>query len=125
MPGALRRLRNLAREHETAFAEYDVLLSPVTGHPAPPIGYLAPDVEFRTHLVRLIRFCCMTPVQNVSGSPALSLPLGRTWDGRPIGVQFAAPFGQERVLLELALALEEAAPWPTLPPASPTGRLGT
>jgi amidase len=113
LPGALRRLRALARDHEAAFADCDVLLTPVTGHPAPPIGNLGPDVEFRTHLVRLMRFCAMTPVQNVSGSPAISLPLGRTAGGLPIGVQFAARFGRERTLLELALALEEAAPWPT------------
>jgi amidase len=112
VPGAMRRLRRLAREHEAAFADYDILLSPVTGHAAPPIGHLGPDVEFRTHLVRLMRFCSMTPVQNVSGSPAMSLPLGRTASGLPIGVHVAAPFGHERRLLELALELEQASPWP-------------
>ncbi len=115
LPGALRRLRAMARTHEPLFADHDVLISPVTGHPAPPIGALGPDVAFRTHLVRLIRFCSMTPVQNVSGSPAISLPLGRTAQGLPIGVQLAARFGHERTLLELALALEEAAPWPLTP----------
>jgi amidase len=62
--------------------------------------------------VRLIRFASMTPVQNVTGEPAISLPLGRTSDGLPIGVHVAAPMGHERRLLELALELEEAAPWP-------------
>lgn len=118
VPGSLVRLRRLSVEHETALPQYDVLLTPVTGCPAPPIGYLGPDVPFRTHLIRLIRFASMTPVQNVSGSPAISLPLGRTSDGRPIGVQFSAPFGHERRLLELGLELEQAAPWPTLPPAT-------
>ena len=114
----MRRLRRLAREHEAGFDSYDVLISPVTGHPAPPIGHLGPDVEFRTHLVRLMRFCSMTPVQNVSGSPAISLPLGRSADGLPIGVHIAAPFGHERRLLGLALELEEAAPWPTAVPVA-------
>jgi amidase len=72
-------------------------------------------VEFRTHLVRLIQFASMTPVQNVSGAPAMSLPLGRSAEGLPIGVHLAAPFGHERRLLELALELEQAAPWPTRP----------
>jgi amidase len=54
----------------------------------------------------------MTPVQNVSGAPAMSLPLGRSSEGLPIGVHLAAPFGHERRLLEVALELEEAAPWP-------------
>ena len=115
VPGSLWRLRRLAQNPDTAFARYDLFLSPVTGYPAPPIGYLGPDVEFHTHLVRLLRFASMTPVQNVSGAPAMSLPLGRSDEGLPLGVHLAAPFGHERRLLEVALELEEAAPWPTRP----------
>jgi amidase len=122
IPGALRRLRALARDHEACWRELDVLVTPVSGYPAPPIGWLGPDVAFRTHLVRLIQFASMTPVQNVSGSPAISLPLGRTAEGLPIGVQLAARFGHERTLLQLALALEEAAPWPLTPGAGPVRR---
>jgi amidase len=117
VPASLLRLRRLSREHEADFADnrYDVLLGPVTGYPAPPIGYLGPDVEFHTNLVRLLQFASSTPVQNVTGSPAISLPLGRSSTGAPLGVHIAAPFGHERRLLELALELEEAAPWPTRP----------
>jgi len=53
-------------------------------------------------------------LQNVSGSPAISLPLARTDAGLPLGVQLAAPYGEERRLLELAYELEAASPWPTL-----------
>jgi amidase len=116
IPGSLRRLRRLARDHEAAFETYDLLLSPVLGHVPPPLGYLGPDVPFDEHLVRLLRFISFTPVQNVSGSPALSLPMGRTPDGLPLGVQLTAPFGLERRLLEVAYELEEAAPWPLTPP---------
>lgn len=119
VPGSLRRLRRLAHTPDTGFEEYDLLLSPVTGYPAPPIGYLAPDVEFRSHLVRLIQFASMTPVQNVTGGPAISLPTGRTPAGLPIGVHLAAPFGHERRLLEVALELEDAAPWPVRPVGTP------
>ncbi len=113
LPGALRRLRRLATDHAAALAGYDVLLSPVVGHAAPPVGYLGPDIGFREHLARLVRFASPTPAfQNVSGAPALSLPLARTSDGMPMGVQLVAPFGQERRLLHLGLELEEAAPWP-------------
>ena len=115
LPGSLRRLRRLAREHEQLYERVDILLSPVTGHEAPPIGYLGPDVDFSTHLVRLLRFTSFTPVQNVSGSPAISLPLGRSPAGLPIGAQAGGPFGHERRLLELAYELEAAAPWPTTP----------
>ncbi len=115
LPGSLRRLRRLAQEHESAFERYDLIVSPVLGHRPPRIGYLGPDVDFRTHLVRLLRFASFTPLQNVSGSPGLSLPLGRTSTGLPVGVQLAAPFGHDRRLLSLAYGLEEAAPWPTRP----------
>ena len=67
---AVRRLRRLAREHERGFDRYDVLLSPVLGHETPPIGHLGPDVPFRTHLLRLLRYTSFTPLQNVTGSPA-------------------------------------------------------
>jgi len=113
VPGSLRRLRRLAREHESTYSRFDVIVSPVLGHQPPPIGYLGPDVDFRTHLVRLLRYSSFTPVQNVSGSPAISLPLARSDAGLPIGVQFAAPYGHEARLLSLAYEVEEAAPWPT------------
>ncbi len=121
VPGSLRRLRRLAAQPEPVYDRVDVLLSPVTGYPAPPLGHLGPEVEFRTYLVRLIRFTSSTPVQNVTGAPAISLPLGRSVDGLPLGVQFSAPIGHERRLLELAYELEEAAPWPTVPSGHPAG----
>lgn len=114
-PLALKRLRALATTPLPVFAEYDVVLSPVLGHVAPPIGYLGPEVEFRTHLVRLLRFAGFTAIQNITGEPAISLPLGRSEDGFPIGVSFAGPMGSERLLLELSLQLEAAAPWPRTP----------
>jgi amidase len=114
LPGTLRRLRALARDHEPVFGRCDVLLSPVLAHEPAPIGYLGPEVEPRTHLLRVLRYVSFTPLQNVSGSPAISLPLATTADGVPLGMQLAAPFGHERRLLELAYELEAAAPWPSL-----------
>ena len=114
LPGTMRRLRSLARDHETVYGSCDVMLSPVLSHEPPPIGFLGPDVDPRTHLLRVLRYVSFTPLQNVSGSPAVSLPLGRSTTGVPMGVQVAAPFGHERRLLELAFELEAAAPWPSL-----------
>ena len=111
LPLSLLRLRKAAQGPETFFDSYDVLLSPVLGTPAPPIGYLGPDVEFRTHMTRLLRFASFTGLQNVSGDPAISLPLARSATGLPIGIHFAAPRGQEARLLSLAYELEEARPW--------------
>ena len=62
----------------------------------------------------MLRYVSFTPLQNVSGSPAISLPLGTSANGVPMGMQLAAPFGHERRLLELAYELEAAAPWPSL-----------
>jgi len=114
VPGSLSRLRRIARTHRWSLAVgYDVVVSPVVGDEPLPIGHLGPDVDFRTHLVRLLRYSSFTPVQNVSGAPAISLPLARTAAGLPLGVQLAAPYGQEARLLSLAYELEAAAPWPT------------
>jgi amidase len=114
LPATVVRLRQLAAEHEAVYSSVDALLTPVLAHETAPLGYLGPEVEGRTHLVRILRYVSFTPLQNVSGSPAISLPLGRTPDGLPIGVHVAAPFGHERRLLELAYELEDASPWPTI-----------
>lgn len=114
LPATLRRLRRLARDHESVYDSCDVVLSPVLAHEPPPLGYLGPDVDPRTHLLRVLRYVSFTPLQNVSGSPAISLPLGTSENGVPMGMQLAAPFGHERRLLELAYELEAAAPWPSL-----------
>jgi amidase len=121
VPGALRRLRRIAAAGEAASSGVDVLLSPTVAHPAPPIGWLGPDVPFRDHLLRLLRFTSFTPLQNVTGEPAISLPVGRSHAGLPIGAQLAAPVGHERRLLELAYELEEASPWPLVAPQASWG----
>ena len=117
VPWSLRRLVRASREPEAIYDQVDVVISPVVSHPAPPIGYLGPDVAVRDQLVRLLRFTSFTPLQNVSGAPAISLPLARSSAGLPIGVQVAAAVGQERRLLSMALELEEAMPWPRTPAA--------
>ena len=115
IPGSLRRLVRASREPEPVYATYDALLSPVLSTPPPLIGELGPQVPPREHIVRLRRFASFTAWQNVTGSPAMSLPLARTVDGLPIGVQVAAPLGEERRLLSLAYELEAAMPWPRTP----------
>ena len=53
---------------------------------------------------------------NAAGAPAISLPLGKSRTGLPIGVQFAAAPGEDALLLELALSIEQARPWNALVP---------
>ena len=55
-----------------------------------------------------------TPAFNMSGQPAISLPMHRTAAGLPVGVQLVADYGREDLLLAVAARLEVAAPWPHL-----------
>lgn len=117
VPASIWRLRQFQAEYERFFDNFDVLITPVLGQQPPHIGTLAPDLPFREHMVPLLRFASFTAVQNVSGAPAISLPLARTEAQVPLGVQLAAAHGHDRTLLELALALEESVGWPTRIPA--------
>ncbi|MDX1692896.1 MAG: amidase [Ketobacteraceae bacterium] len=111
-PMAVKRLRNGKAIYQQAFGRFDVMLSPVLGHPPPKIGYLGPEVNFDSALERLRRFVPFTAAQNVSGGPGIALPFGKSRRQVPVGVQFFAPFGEDRRLLELAFELEQAHPWP-------------
>jgi amidase len=108
---ATLRLRRFTATFREVIDRYDVLMSPTLATPAPQLGYLAPDGAFETQFERVRAFTPFTPLYNASGAPAISLPLGRSRAGLPIGVQFAAAHGRDRVLLELASSIEEAFPW--------------
>jgi amidase len=107
VPAAIVRLRRFGDQYAKVFEGCDVILSPTTGAPAPPIGHLSPGLEFEAKLERIYRLLPYTPVQNASGGPAISLPVARTSDGLPVGIQLAGPSGEERRLLELAFELED------------------
>jgi amidase len=102
---SIRRLRRFGRNYAGVMEHYDVLLSPTVAHPAPPLGYLATNHAFETHRDRIRAFAAFTPVANAAGAPAISLPLGRSSSGLPIGVQLAGARGADRIVLELAQAL--------------------
>jgi amidase len=106
VPGAIWRLRRFAAEYERSFEGCDVILSPTTTRPAPPLDFLSVALPFDEKLDRLMELLPFTPVQNASGAPAISIPVAASPEGLPIGVQLAAAQGHERRLLELAFALE-------------------
>jgi amidase len=115
-PAALIRLRRTAEAYAKVFESVDVILSPVVARTTPELGYLSPDQPFEQLFGRLVGYAAYTPLNNAAGGPGMSLPLGRTENGMPIGVHFAANHGAERTLLELAFELEQARPFPTLVP---------
>ncbi len=94
----------------------DVLISPTLSEPAPALGYLAPDLPFDVAFERVRPYAEFTSIYNLSGSPAITLPLGRSTAGLPIGVQFGAAHGGDQTLLELALSIEAARPWEAMAP---------
>jgi amidase len=111
VPHMVYRLRRSTARYRAAFQHYDVLLSPVLTHTTPLLGHLSPTLEFDELFARLEAYVGFTPLHNAAGSPAISLPLGATALGLPIGVHLSADVGDERTLLELAYALEEARPF--------------
>lgn len=108
IPLVVARLRASTRHYAKHFGPVDVILSPVVTHETPPIGHLGADLPAEVHLARLVAYAGFTPLHNACGAPAISLPLGRTADGRPVGVMVAARCGEDRLLLELAAQLESA-----------------
>ena len=104
-----RDARALARWWEDGF---DVLLTPTLAHPPPALGWLGSlAAELSEVLTRWVEFGPYTIPFNVSGQPAISLPLHWNGDGLPIGVQLVGAYGREDVLLRLASQLEAARPW--------------
>ncbi|MGE0140982.1 MAG: amidase [Ilumatobacteraceae bacterium] len=86
---------------------YDILVTPTIAAPPPKIGYLSePGKGYR--IFELLQY---TAQFNVTGQPAISLPLHMTSDGLPVGVQLVAAYGREDLLVRLAAQIEAAAPW--------------
>ncbi|MGH9012562.1 MAG: amidase [Acidimicrobiia bacterium] len=111
--GAIEGLHSWSRGVAAWWAEgNDVLVTPTIPEPPVPLGELsasAPD-QFGV-LMRLGGLTSFTAPFNVTGQPAVSLPLHWNDDGLPIGVQLVAAYGREDVLIRLASQLEQAKPW--------------
>ncbi len=120
-PVYLGRLVASGRLMERRFGDVDVVLSPVTTHVAPVIGYLGGDLPAAVHVPRVAAYAGFTPLHNVGGTPSISLPMGLSPDGVPIGALLSSRRGTERLLLELALQVEAARPWRRIQ-APPTDR---
>ncbi|MSP82287.1 MAG: amidase [Alphaproteobacteria bacterium] len=95
------------------FTTHDVWLSPTCAQVAAPFGTYGMNISVppEDFLVHEQRPCQFMIVNNVTGQPAISLPLGMHSNGLPIGVQLGARPGEEHLLVQLGTALEEAMPW--------------
>ncbi len=112
---ALTTLHRTGRRTASFFAAYDMLLTPTLAAPPAPLGVYSmhkPDfLDYRLGPEGIGRYSPFTPLANVTGQPAMSVPLSWTPDGLPVGVHFVGRFGDERTLLQLARQLESAQPW--------------
>ncbi len=115
---AVQALHAISRQLAPFFERYDVLITPTLAQPPVALGRLdmmLDDLEEFTD--RIAAFMPFTPIFNVTGQPAASLPLHWNAQGLPIGVQFAARYGDEATLFRLAAQLEAASPWRDRRPA--------
>ena len=110
---AIQRLQSTVRRVVAFWNEIDVVVTPTLALPPVRVGWTFEETDGDPHAAfgRQILFTPFTPLVNVTGQPALSLPLHWSDDGLPIGVQLiGAPFA-EAALLRLAAQLEQARPW--------------
>jgi amidase len=106
---ARNRLSVWVRRMAQWWTSYDVLVTPTLGAPPPPIGWFTEDME--SEGARIVSYIPYTAQFNMTGQPAVSLPLHMSASGLPVGVQFVGAYGREDVLVRLAAQLEQAAPW--------------
>ena len=130
---AVERRHEHTRRLSDFFNSYDLLLTPTLATPPPRIGEFdmpaamqhAADLLIKTRTAGLLRYTRIvddmvdknlswvpyTQLANLTGRPAISVPMHMTADGLPLGVQFVAPLAGESLLIRLAAQLEQAAPW--------------
>ncbi|HKT43280.1 MAG TPA: amidase, partial [Gaiellaceae bacterium] len=113
MTVSLYRLQSEARKLVAFWSDVDVLVTPTLALPPVPIGWTFEDTDGdpRAAFLRQFFFTPFTAVFNVTGQPAMSLPLHRSADGLPIGVHFVGRPFADATLVRLAAQLEQARPW--------------
>jgi amidase len=108
------------------FTRHDLLVTPTLAQPPARHGTLDYDEHrsVESWLRTLFDYGPFTALLNISGQPAISLPLAQSEAGLPIGVQLVAPYGREDLLIRTAARLEQAMPWSArTPPLSVRDRL--
>lgn len=116
---ALTAAHQYARRVVQFWSEYDLLLTPTLGAPPLEIGAVFIDDDPFSQLFRSGLFIPFTPAANVTGQPAVSLPLYWNEAGLPIGVQLIGAPAREDVLFQISAQIEQARPWADKRPALP------
>ncbi len=108
---AIGAVRRHAAAALTALAPYDAVLTPTLATPRLPVGAMRDDADPAADFEAQKAFTPWTSAWNVTGMPAVSLPLHQTASGLPVGVMLAARPAEEELLLALSAQVEAAAPW--------------
>ncbi len=109
---AVQGCQTMSRQLARFMLAYDVWLTPTLGAPPLPLGSMDSPPEDPLHGMRVAaQFVPFTPLCNMTGQPAISLPLFWNEEGLPVGTHFAGRFGDEATLFRLAAQLEAARPW--------------
>ena len=109
---ALRGIRTIGERLAAFLQRYDLLLTPTMAEPPMRLGRLDTMTDDFDGFNRAVQpYVAFTQMFNMSGQPAASLPLHWTADGLPVGVQVAAPVGEEARIFALAAQFEAASPW--------------
>ena len=113
---AIGAMRRFAADCLATLAPYDVVLTPTLASPPLPVGALRDDDDPAADFEAQKAFTPWTSCWNVTGMPAVSLPLHWTPDGLPAGVMLAARPAEEEILLSVSAQVETASPWVHLRP---------
>jgi amidase len=120
-------MNRVSRAVAVFFSRYEILVTPVTAAPPIKLGTLGGNqagIGARQWYDRVAALCPFTALFNMTGQPAISIPLFQTAQNVPIGIQLVGRFGEEATLLRLAAELEKARPWVARHPAISAWRLG-
>jgi amidase len=108
---AVVSLHALSRRVVAFWDDYDLLLTPTLAMPPVPVGWIHEEEDPWAQLIRCGMFVPFTPPFNITGQPAVSVPLFWSAEGLPIGVQLAGRPADEATLIRVSSQLEAARPW--------------